>query len=149
MKLEPRFTVWVDVEPPCSTGATTAGERRVIPFTAGTFEGCGMRGKLLPGGTDWQRVRADGSLEITARYMLQSEAGEIIQVVSEGLRTASPEVLARLSAGEDVPPDQYYFRTSIRLTTGSERLKHLNDRLYVGVGTRQARSVQIVIHEVP
>jgi hypothetical protein len=149
MKLEEVFKVRVGVEPPRTTGATAGGEYRVIAFTDGQLEGPDLRGTLLPGGTDWQRIREDGSLEIRARYMLETDRGELIQVISEGLRTASPEVLQRLAAGEDVPSDQYYFRTFIRLASGAPRLKHFNDRLYVGVGERQATRVQITVYALP
>jgi hypothetical protein len=125
----------------------------VIPFVDGDFEGRfdgeELRGTLAAGGTDWQRIRQDGSLEIRARYMLETDAGERLQVVSEGLRTARPEVLQRLAAGEDVPTDQYYFRTFIRLSTGAPRLRQLNDRIYVGVGERMATRVRITVYAVP
>jgi len=142
--------IHVDVEAPITTGATGSGESRVIPFRGGRFEGeaCGP-GRLLAGGSDWQRVRDDGVLEIRAHYMLETEAGETIEVVSEGLRSAAPEVLERLAAGEDVTPDAYYFRTAIRLRTASPRLAHYNHRLFIGVGIRRARDVEIVVHEVP
>ena len=117
MQLSPLFTITVDVDPPQSAGVTPIGEVRLLPFRGGTFEGPGLRGKLLPGGTDWQQVRADGVLEIRAHYMLETEQGERIEVISEGIRHAAPEVLERLSRGEAVPADQYYFRTHIRLNT--------------------------------
>ncbi|MDD9932814.1 MAG: DUF3237 domain-containing protein [Myxococcales bacterium] len=149
MTLDEVFKVRVGVEAPRTTGKTPGGELRVIAFTDGEFEGSGLRGRLLPGGTDWQCIRDDGSLEIRARYMLETDDGETIQVVSEGLRTASPEVLARLAAGEPVPSDEYYFRTFIRLASGAPRLKHFNDRLYVGVGEREAERVQITVYALP
>jgi hypothetical protein len=139
----------IDVEPPLDTGPTPVGELRVVPFRGGRFEGPGLRGRLLPGGTDWQQVRGDGVLEIRARYMLETDVGETIQVVSEGLRSASPEVLARLGAGEEVPPDAYYFRTFVRLTTAAGCLARFNHRLFIGVGVRRARQVRITVYEVP
>lgn len=149
MKPEPVLRLRVGVQPPLSTGPTPHGELRVIAFTEGSFEGPGMRGRLLPGGTDWQRVRDDGVLEIRAHYMLESDQGETIEVISEGLRAAPAEVLERLAAGEDVDPSEYYFRTFVRLATASPRLAQLNDRLFIGVGVRKASRVEITVHEVP
>jgi hypothetical protein len=80
---------------------------------------------------------------------LETEQGEVIEVLSEGLRSASPDVLARLGAGEQVVPSEYYFRTSIRLSTASLRLAGFNHRLYIGVGERQKGAVQITVFEVP
>jgi hypothetical protein len=149
MKLEPVLRVTVKVEKPVTTGVTPHGELRLITFDEGRFEGSGVRGRLVPGGTDWQRIREDGTLEIRAHYMLESDDGETIEVISEGLRAASADVLARLAAGEDVAPDDYYFRTFIRLATAAPRLREWNDRLFIGVGVRKAHDVEITIHEVP
>lgn len=149
MRLEERLRIRVRVEPPHSTGPAPAGETRVVPFDGGSFEGEGLRGVLLPGGSDWQRVRANGTLEIGARYMLETEEGERVEVRSEGLRAAAPDVLARLAAGDDVSPAEYYFRTFVRLTTGAERLSWMNDRLFLGIGVRRASEVEITVFEVP
>lgn len=149
MTLEPLFTIHVAVQAHHSTGHTPTGELRVVAFDGGSFEGQDLHGTLLPGGSDWQTVRADGALEIRARYMLRTDQGETIQVTSEGLRTGPPEVLAKLAAGDDVPADRYYFRTFIRLATAAPRLLHLNDRLYIGVGERRAGQVRIGVHAVP
>jgi hypothetical protein len=149
MHLLPLMTIAVEVEETVSAGVTPIGEVRLVRFTSGTFEGDGLRGHLLPGGTDWQQVRADGALEIRAHYLLQTEQGEVIEVVSEGLRDASPRVLARIAAGDAVDPAEYYFRTHIRFRTASERLGHLNRLLAVSSGRRQARSVSLEVFTVP
>jgi hypothetical protein len=149
MKLEPLMTLHVEVSPVVSAGETPAGEVRLIPFTGGSFEGAGLRGKLLPGGSDWQRVRSDGVLEIRAHYMLETEQGERIEVISEGLRDAAPAVLDRLMRGEAVRPDEYYFRTHIRLNTASKRLDHLNRMLCVSSGERMKSAVRLTLYSVP
>lgn len=149
MKLERLMRLTIDVRAPLEVGATPAGEQRVIVFEAGRFEGEELRGRLLPGGVDWQRVRADGALEIRAHYLLETDAGERLEVVSEGLRSAPAEVLARLAAGEEVPPSDYYFRTAIRLYTAAPRLAHLNHHLYVSSGVRKATRVELEIYRVP
>lgn len=149
MQLRPLMTLQVELEPIVSAGATPSGEIRVIPFVLGSFEGPGLRGRLLPGGTDWQRVRSDGVLEISAHYMLETDHGERIEVISQGLRFAPPEVMARLNAGEAVQRDEYYFRTAIRLTTAAPRLQHLNRMLVVSVGERTKSAVRLQLFEVP
>lgn len=149
MKLHEVMRIRVHVETPIGTGAVPAGESRVIPFAGGSFEGDGLAGQITSGGSDWQRIWTNGVLEIDARYMLQTDEGERIAVRSTGIRAASAEVLARLAVGEDVPGDEYYFRTFIRLTTGAERLAWMNERLFIGVGERRARDVQITVYQVP
>jgi Protein of unknown function (DUF3237) len=127
------------------------GGRRYVPFAGGTFEGrhgLGLRGTILEGGVDWQTVRPDGTLEIDAHYTLSTDAGEAIEVRSAGLRQAPAEVAERLARGDDVDPDEYYFRTHVRFTTAAPRLTWLNDRLGVSTGRRDQSLVTIDVHEV-
>jgi Protein of unknown function (DUF3237) len=149
MKLEPVMTLSVEVAEIIATGPTPVGEVRLLPFAGGTFEGKDMRGRLLPGGTDWQQVRADGVIEIRAHYLLETDRGERIEVNSQGIRHAPPGVLERIAAGEPVPSDQYYFRTHVRLNTGSERLAHLNRMLLVSSGERQQHTVLLTFYAIP
>lgn len=155
MELVPIMRISVGVRPPISAGETPHGEIRVLPFTDGTWETITTdgaepaTGTVADGGTDWQTVRADGGLEIRAHYMLESSEGERIEVISQGLRHATPDVLRRLADGEPVDPSEYYFRTHLRFATGSERFAHLNRLLGVGVGERDAAGVVITAYAVP
>jgi hypothetical protein len=125
------------------------GGRRFVPFEGGTFAGRdGLGGILREGGVDWQSVRPDGTLEIDAHYTLSTDADELIEVRSQGLRKATPEVTERLMRGEAVDPDEYYFRTHVRLSTAAERLAWLNDLLAVSTGRRDRSLVTIDVHEV-
>ena len=149
MQLTPLLTLYIEVDPAVSAGVTPSGEVRVIPFKGGHFEGPELRGTVLPGGSDWQRVRTDGVLEIAAHYLLETEQGERIEVISNGLRHAAPEVLARIAAGEPVPAHEYYFRTAIRLSTAAPRLLRLNRILLVSFGERMQHAVRLQLFEVP
>jgi Protein of unknown function (DUF3237) len=125
------------------------GGRRFVPFDGGTFEGRdGLAGSVLEGGVDWQQVRPDGVLEIDAHYALRTEAGEEIEVISQGVRKASVSVAARLAEGEQVDADEYYFRTLVRLSTAAPRLSWMNDLVAVSTGERQQSTVRILVHEV-
>jgi hypothetical protein len=66
-------------------GKTPLGERFIIPITGGTFEGPGLKGVVMPGGWDWQLMRADGCLQVKADYFLKTDDGVIINVVNTGL----------------------------------------------------------------
>jgi hypothetical protein len=128
------------------------GGRRYVAFDGGTFEGRevlrGVRGTLAEGGVDWQMLRPDGTLEIDAHYTLATEEGELVEVRSRGLRKASPAVAERLARGDEVDPDEYYFRTHVRFTTAAPRLAGVNDLLAVSTGRRDRAVVLIDVHEV-
>jgi Protein of unknown function (DUF3237) len=139
------MTISVSVRPVVDLG----GGRRFVPFADGTFTGVdGLEGTVLDGGVDWQVVRADGVLEIDAHYALRTDAGDAIEVRSSGVRKAPAPVLERIANGEPVAPEEYYFRTHIRLSTAADRLARLNEVIAVSTGERERDVVHIHVHEV-
>lgn len=122
-------------------GGGPLGERRIVAITGGRFDGPRLKGEIVPGGADWQIVRADGVLDIDARYAMRAESGAMIRVVSQGYRHGPPEVLAALGRGEDVPKDAYFFRTVMRFETGAPELAWLNRTIAVASAERRARQV--------
>jgi hypothetical protein len=145
VELSELMLITIQVRPIVDLG----GGRRYVAFEEGRFEGRdGLAGTVLEGGVDWQTVRADGVLEIDAHYTLQTETNEAIEVVSQGVRKASESVAARLMQGDQVGPDEYYFRTLVRLATAAPRLSWLNDLIAVSTGDRERNTVRIHVHEV-
>jgi hypothetical protein len=142
-KLERLFRAVVEIAEPISVGMTPLGERRIIPITGGHFEGERLAGAVLPGGGDWQLVRADGSALLEARYTLRTQDGAFVYVRNLGVRSGPPEVLARLKAGEPVEPASYYFRTTPTFETGSPRYAWLNDLVAVCSAARAAHAVTL------
>src|SRR5919205_595867 len=130
----------VDVAAPIEVGRLTSGLRRVVPITGGTVSGL-FTGRVLPGGADLQLIRSDTESEVEARYLLESDDGELVTVHNAGLRTGSAEDIARLRRDEPVDPARIYFRSTPRFETASPRLARLAGRVFVGTGTRQPRSV--------
>lgn len=122
------------------------GRRRVVPISGGTFEGPRLKGSVVPGGADWQIVRADGVLEIVARYELRVDDGTLIHVVNTGVRVGSPEIVARLMRGEAVDPSLYYFRTAPRFEAPPGPHDWLNRHLFVGVAWREAQAVRLTVY---
>ena len=88
---------------PQDLGEISAGHRRIVPLTGGTFSGPELRGTLLPGASaDWQIILSDGTALGDVRYTLETERGDLLYVQSRGVRHGSPDVLERLGRGEDV-----------------------------------------------
>lgn len=132
----------------CEVGAVVSlggpakhGERRFVPILSGTATGPELNGELLEGGVDWQVQRADGVTDISAHYVIRTPDGALVEVQSDGLRHGPPEVMARLARGEAVPPQDYFFRTWVRLTTGHPDWLHLNKVMALAVGQREQRRV--------
>src|SRR5712691_12587651 len=142
LEFEFLFTLSADVGELMSLGPCPLGERRVVYITSGTFEGPAMRGRIV-GGADWQILRSDGALELDARYAIREECGVVVQVVSEGYRHGPPDVMAKLSRGEEVDPASYFFRTTMRFETGASELAWLNKTIALATAEREARRVDV------
>ncbi len=148
IELTPLFDMRVTLAPIKDLGQTPNGHRRIIDITGGTFEGERLRGRVLPGGADWQVIRPDGSAALEARYTLETDDGALIYVRNTGFRHGPPEVLARLAAGEDVDPADYYFRSTPVFETGAEAHAWLNSVVAVASGARRPDAVELGVFEV-
>ena len=147
-KLTLAMTLRVQVGPPMELGEVPRGRRRIIPILGGTFEGPNIRGKVLPGGADWQIVRADGLAELDTRYALQTEQGSPIYIQNAGMRHAPPDVTKKLLAGEVVDPAQVYFKTVPAFETSAPELQWLTRAIFVGTGERYPTEVVIRVWKV-
>jgi hypothetical protein len=145
---EPIFRVHCEVADILDLGAAPFGHRRVVNLLGGTVSGAKLNGRIIPGGSDWQVMAADGSLDIHARYTVESDAGALVQVDSKGIRHAAPEVLARLARGEDVDPALYYFRTVMRFETAHPATAWLNKIMALARGAREKNAVKLEVYEV-
>lgn len=145
---EPFLHVDAALEAILHLGVTPYGDRRVVHILGGRFEGPRLRGRIVPGGADWQMVRSDGVADIQARYTLETSSGARILVRSDGLRHGPPEVMGRLARGEAVDPASYYFRTILRFETAGKDVSWLNRILSVARGRRDANAVHLDVYEV-
>jgi hypothetical protein len=142
LQFEFLFDLTAEVGELVSMGPAPLGERRVVAITGGQFHGPELRGNVLSG-NDWQIARADGVLELDARYVIKHERGGLVRVVSQGYRHGPPDVMARLARGEHVAPKDYFFRTTMRFETGAEELAWLNKTIAVASAERKARRVEL------
>ena len=143
--LEFAFEVRAEVADPLVIGELPTGQtRRIIDITGGTFEGPGIKGKLRPGGADWQLIRrGHGFTDIDARYTLETDAGELIYVTNIGIRHAAPDVMRRLNAGETVDQSEIYFRAVPKFETAAPNLEWLMRSIFVSTGERYPNGVII------
>jgi len=148
LNLQPLLRAEITLAPPQELGATPLGRRRVIPITGGSFRGERLAGRVLPGGADWQVIRADGVAELDARYTLETQDQALIYVRNFGYRHGPAEVIKRLAAGEAVDPSLYYMRTTPRFETDAERYRWLNGLICVASGARRAAAVELEVYEV-
>lgn len=148
MNLQPLFRAEITLAPAQELGDAPQGRRRIIGITGGRFSGERLSGRVLPGGADWQLVRADGVADLDARYTLETSDGALIYVRNRGYRHGSPEIIRRLASGEAVDPSLYYMRTTPRFETGDARYAWLNRIICVASGARRTAAVDLEVFEV-
>ena len=137
IKTELLFQMTLDVLRVTDLGDTPFGHRRIIEIAGGSFEGPKLRGRALPGGGDWLLLRPDGGLQMDVRLTLETDDEHLIYMSYRGIRHGPDEVIARLNAGEEVDPSEYYFRTAPFFETSSETYGWLNRIICVATGHRK------------
>ncbi|MCG2591530.1 DUF3237 domain-containing protein [Ramlibacter sp. XY19] len=138
----------VQVDQPQEVGKVFGAQRRVIPILGGEVVGDGWRGRILPGGADFQLIASATVAQLDARYVVETDAGDRIFVMNRALRSAPAEVTAKLIRGEPVDPALVYFRCVPTFETGSPALAWIMERIFVGTGVRRPDKVEISVFAV-
>jgi hypothetical protein len=127
------------VAAPISLGHLAGVERRMIPILGGKITGENFAGDILPGGSDVQSLRADGAIDLLARYAIDlGEHGSLL-VENTGIRRPA-------SSGEAA--SQPYFRGILRFSAPLGPLQWLNDSVFVSSGERRGNTVHLDVMEV-
>ena len=128
--LEYVATVQIPLDSPAlSSGKSALGRRNLIAFSSGTVRGPELNGRVLPGGADVQLVREDGIVEIDAKYLIETDAGEKVFVRNTGIVRVAPEGL--------------YFRTRPTFETEAPGLQWLMQNAFVGTGAPLPRGIEL------
>ena len=138
----------VQVAAPVEVGHVGHGVRRVIPIVGGTCTARDWSAKVLPGGADFQLLVSERMARLEARYVLETDAGDRIYVHNDAVRTAAPEVMARLVRGEPVDPALVYFRCAPRFEVSAPALAWMMERMFLGTGLRRPNDVVMRFFEV-
>jgi hypothetical protein len=148
LTLQPLIRAEITLAPAQELGETPQGRRRIIGITGGRFTGERLSGRILPGGADWQVIRADGVADLDARYTLETNDGALIYVRNHGYRHGPADVLQKLAKGEAVDSALYYMRTTPLFETGDARYAWLNRMICVATGARRPAAVELEVFEV-
>ncbi|KAF3407509.1 UPF0311 protein [Talaromyces pinophilus] len=131
------FSVQCAVDPPVEIGNGPYGRRRCVPITGGTVRGKHLNGEVLPVGADFMLVEENQTVHVNTNYVIKSDDGAYIYVRTEGPRSGPAEVLrALMEGGQEVDSSQYWFHLHMKLETGHEKYKWMNNRLIIARATR-------------
>jgi hypothetical protein len=125
------FDMAVDLEP-AQPIPTPMGARMTFVARGGTIAGPRVEGELLPGGGDWLVVGSDGIGRVDVRATIRTGDGALIHYEARGVISIPDDGLERLAAGERLPFEETYVRTTPRFETADERYSWLNGVVAVG-----------------
>lgn len=94
------------------------GTRLVVNASPGSFEGPKLRGTTKEPGGDWVTMRADGSMALDVRLLLETDDGALILMTYKGIGVDGGKTL----------------RTAPLFETGDERYAWLNNVQAVATG---------------
>lgn len=121
--------------------ASAAFTRGFVAVVGGEISGPSLSGRVVPfSGGDWPRIWDSGLVEFEAHYLLEADDGTPIYIHNRGIAYSTPEVLARLEAGESVAPEDSYCRITPRFEAPEGPHDWLNRTVFVGVAERQGGS---------
>jgi Protein of unknown function (DUF3237) len=140
-KLEYAFTLtaFVSKEDTLALGAVKGGPiRYVIPVTHGTLEGSGIKAQLVQGGSDWVLLDpTTGVAHLDIRTQARTADGDLIFIFYPGLLKvdeASGKALQWSPEAKTTQSQDHYWMTTPRFETSSEKLKWMEQCMFVGHG---------------
>ena len=143
------FTARAELAATQTVGDMSQGIRCFVPILGGTVHGPLLSGSIAAGGGDWQIIVSPRRIEVEARYFIRTDDDFLIAVFNRGLRRAEPDVMQRLVNGEEVPSDQYYFRTLPRFEAPVDSPHAwLNESVFVATAARERAAAVIHFHRV-
>jgi len=148
LKSDYLFTIKVTVDGLYDIGTVPLGQRHIDMLGAGTFDGPRLKGSVLPGGMDQKIFRADGAMNPNVRLILKTDDDALIYMHYTGVRYGTPDVMARIAAGEAVAPSEYYLRNTPYFETAAKKYDWLNRVVSVGVGRRMADHAAYDVFEI-
>jgi hypothetical protein len=128
---------------PIEIGRIAGNLRRMIPIAGGEVLGPRIRGRVLPGGADYQMMRSDGITDLHARYVIETDDSNLIYVENSGIRYGSPELMEKLRIGEPVDPALIYFRSTPKFETSAPEYEWLMQSLFICSGARFPDRVEL------
>lgn len=147
LKVEHLCDLAVDLKP-AQTIVTPLGTTLVFIATGGRITGPGIAGDVLPGGGDWLQIGTDLIGRVDVRATIRTDDGVLIGYSAGGLIEVPPDGLARLAAGERLPWDETYIRTTPKFETSDERYAWLSKLVAVAYNELSPNHVDYRIYRV-
>jgi hypothetical protein len=147
LPVEHLFDMHVDLEPPQPI-PTHLGTRLTFIARGGVIDGPRLQGEILPGGGDWLLVGGDRVGRVDVRATIRTHDNALIHYESRGIIKVPADGLQRLAAGEVLPFDETYVRTTPKFETADERYGWLSELVAVGYNVLSANHIDYRLYKV-
>ncbi len=141
------FDMRVDLQP-AQLIPTAAGLRMTFITDGGRIEGPKVSGEVLPGGGDWLLVGNDSVGRVDVRATIRTVDGALIHYRAGGVIKVPAGGLARLAAGEALPFNETYVRTTPSFETADERYSWLGGVVAVGYNALSPDRIDYRVYHV-
>jgi hypothetical protein len=147
LPVEHLFDMHVDLEP-AQPISTPVGTRMTFIAKGGVIDGPKLQGEILPGGGDWLLLGNDGVGRVDVRATLRTHDGALIHYETRGIIKIPTDGLERLAAGEVLPFDETYVRTTPKFETADQRYAWLSGMVAVGYNILSPNHIDYRIYRV-
>ena len=147
LPVEHLFDMHVDLEP-AQPIPTPVGTRMTFIVKRGVIDGPKLRGEILPGGGDWLLLGSDGVGRADIRATIRTHDDALIHYEARGMIKVPTDGLARLGAGEVLPFDETYVRTTPKFETADERYAWLSEIVALGYNILSPNHIDYRIYKV-
>lgn len=147
-KLTHVFSIFADIATPRNAGPSPLGARLHIPITGGRVDGPKLKGRVLPGGSDWPVIMPDGNSQIDAHYSIELDDGTLIYVHNKGMRISSQDALSRVREGEELPSEEFYMFAAPVFDAPNGVHQWLRERIFVSKIKPSTESVIVDVYVV-
>lgn len=147
LPVEHLFDMHVDLEPAQSI-STPVGARMTFIAKGGVIDGPKLQGEILPGGGDWLLVGSDGVGRVDVRATIRTHDDALIHYEARGIIKIPADGVDRLAAGEVLPFEETYVRTTPKFETADERYAWLSEVVSVGYNIVSPNHIDYRIYRV-
>ena len=141
------FDMHVDLEP-AQLISTSVGTRLTFITCGGVVHGPKLQGEILPGGGDWLLVGSDRVGRVDVRATIRTHDKALIHCEAGGVVKTPADGPGRLAAGEVLPFEETYIRTTLTFETADPRYAWLSEVVTVGYNILSPNHVDYRIYQL-
>ncbi|MFT4571937.1 MAG: hypothetical protein ACI8TX_003476 [Hyphomicrobiaceae bacterium] len=104
----------------------------IFDIAQATIDGPKIKGEVVPPRGDWIRIMPNGNWRLDVRFTIRTDDGHFIYCSYTGVLRMDEGLAERIGAGESIPGEEMYFRSTPYFETTSEKYGWLNDIASVG-----------------